>query len=358
MKILFVQFIIIASSLVLFYSCNTAASNSSASFERVEHNNDPTEVQTIILTRQAFAKELSSTGRLSAIRKTEVRFKISGTVEELNIKNGSVVKKGTVLARLDKFDYQQELDQASSQVNATALEMEDLILGYVGLKSKDSISSKLREAFSSKSGYTQALLNYESAKFRLESTLLKSPFEGKVANLNIDRHDLARANETLCLIIDDSEFEVDFSILESEIPDVNLGDSVSVMPFGSARVYRGKVTEINPFVSENGLVKVKARLVNTGKLWEGMNVKIVIAKSISALYVVPKEAVVLRQNQQVLFKYVSGKASWIYVETLMENSRYYSITLAANKSGTLSIGDTIIVNGSLNLAHNSEVRLR
>ena len=68
---------------------------------------------------------------------------------------------------------------------------------------------------------------------------------------------------------------------------------------------------------------IKAELANPGMLMEGMNVEVVIQKEMPDKLIVPKPAVVMRQNQEVLFKYVKGKAFWTYVKTLHENSSFY-----------------------------------
>ena len=89
-----------------------------------------------------------------------------------------------------------------------------------------------------------------------------------------------------------------------------------------------------------------------------MNVNVHIQKEIPNQFVVPKEAVVLRQNQEVLFKVVNGKAYWTYVKTINENKIHYSVIPNPEKSSaTLSIGDSIIIGGNLNLAHDSELEI-
>lgn len=67
---------------------------------------------------------------------------------------------------------------------------------------------------------------------------------------------------------------------------------------------------------------------------------------------------VLRQNQEVLFKYVNGSAFWTYVQTGLENSTSYSVTAHPDKGGVLQEGDTVIISNNLNLAHESEVKLK
>ena len=107
-------------------------------------------------------------------------------------------------------------------------------------------------------------------------------------------------------------------------------------------------------VGENGLVQVKAiahpqQAKILEKLFDGMNVKIIIENQIPNQLIIPKQAVVLRSNKQVVFTYESGLAKWNYVKTAYENSTAYAI-----KEG-LKENDTIIVQGNLNLAHDARV---
>lgn len=83
---------------------------------------------------------------------------------------------------------------------------------------------------------------------------------------------------------------------------------------------------------------------------EGMNVEILVKKEVPASMVVPKSAVVFRQNQEVIFKYVDGKAFWTYVKTEFENSTSYTVIAEPTKGGSLNPGDAVIVSGNLNLA--------
>lgn len=90
-----------------------------------------------------------------------------------------------------------------------------------------------------------------------------------------------------------------------------------------------------------------------------MNVKVFIQKDIPDQFVVPKAAVVLRDNQEVLFTVKKGKAYWTYIQTTLENSKEYAVIPHPDKSSaSLKVGDTIIVSNNLNLAHDSEIAIK
>jgi hypothetical protein len=126
---------------------------------------------------------------------------------------------------------------------------------------------------------------------------------------------------------------------------------VGIIPFiNDSTLLEGRITQINPQVDESGMVKVKARFRNNGKLIDGMNVKVVIRKPFPDRLVVPKEALVIRQGRDVIFVRQDSLAIWKYVTVEAENS-----TSVAVKEG-LDAGDLVIVRGNVNLAHETIVR--
>ena len=73
--------------------------------------------------------------------------------------------------------------------------------------------------------------------------------------------------------------------------------------------------------------------------------------------VVPKSAVVIRDNLEVLFRYSKGKSIWTYVHVQMANSESYVVTANTARGAELNIGDTIIIKGNLNLGSDVEVEI-
>jgi len=92
-------------------------------------------------------------------------------------------------------------------------------------------------------------------------------------------------------------------------------------------------------------------------LTDGMNVRVAVRQKIAGQLVVPKSAVVIRDNLEVLFRYKEGRAQWTYVHTSLANSREYVVEANRDRSAELDPGDLIIVSGNLNLADGSEVTL-
>ena len=352
---IYFQHVLFFLIITVLFSCK----NKNQEESPVVHDALPEEknrVETIILQQQNFTREIISNGKLAAIQKAELYFEIQGIIKMINVKNGQPVPKGLVLATLQDDDLQYDLKDARVTFEETEIEkMDDLLsMGYKNASEKDILPEHIRIA-NIRSGYSQAKLALEEADRALKEATLTAPFAGKVAGVKQKSFEKADQSEPFCTLINDSRFTIDFPLLETEVGQVKTGQKVTVTPVAGAIETTGTIAEIDPQIDENGLAWIKAEVVNPGGYIEGMNVKVSIKKATPNQLVVPKQAVVLRQNREVLFRYTNGIAYWTYVNVLDENEKQYAVKAA--EDATLNAGDTVIISNNLNLAHESKVEL-
>lgn len=311
---------------------------------------ETTEVRAMRLEYTRFQDELIANGTVVA-PKADVRFKTSEYIVAIYVKNGDRVAKGQPLAMIDPFTLQHDLAQAKDNLAHASLDLRDAIItqGYMhGDTSK--VPAEIRQIAKLRSNYTQRLNQYELAEYNCRNATLRAPFDGVVANLFTGVYNYSSAAEPFCTVIANAR-DVDFKILESEWPFVHIGDRVRVAPYAlDDQVTEGRIVEINPAVDKNGMVRVKACL-DGSRLYDGMNVKIRIRRSLDNRLVIPKEALVLRTGKKVVFTLKNGRAQWVYVQTGLENSSEYVVTEG------LAPGDSVIYEGNINLANDAPVRL-
>jgi RND family efflux transporter MFP subunit len=305
-----------------------------------------------LLEQGTFYKEVLGNGKLRALKKAELRFRISELVERVYVRNGDRVAKGALLAETDRFTYQKRLEQARYQVMRMELEMKDFLLsqGYAG-KDSAQVPSQAWQVGLVRSGLRDARHSLLLAQHDYESTELRAPFPGVIADVNVKDHNTPSG--AFCTLIDDSVFEAEFSVLESELAALRMSQPVQITPFAQgSESFSGTISAINPVVGENGLVKVLARVPNrNGLLFEGMNVRVAIRYPVPNQLIIPKEAMVLRGTRTVVFTLEKGRAQWKDVRVGEENRSQYSVLEG------LQPGDTVIVSGNLNLGHDTEVEL-
>ena len=316
------------------------------------------EVTAIVLNKKIFNHELVSNGKMTARSKADLRFETSEVIAHIYVKNGDRVSKGQKLADLDKFRLDNKLAQTEDALLKAGLELKDVLIGQ-GYNADDfsKVPADVLKLAKVKCGYDQTKAQYELIKREVEHATLIAPFDGIIANLFSKPHNLVNTSEPFCTLIDTKAMEADFSVLESELALIKTGDKVAITPYSGGSEFEGSVCEINPLVDANGMVKIKATVNAQGKLFSGMNVRVSVRRSLGEQLVIPKTAVVLRSGKQVVFTLVNGKAAWNYVHTGLENASEYVVSdkSEANVSEGLQEGDSVIISGNLNLAHETDV---
>ena len=266
------------------------------------------------------------------------------------------VAKGALIASLDKRERLREVEKAEKELERAKVELVDKLIGLGYDATMNGVPEDIMKRAEVTSGYFTAKYQLQSAKKALDECNLYAPFSGRIANLEARQY---QRNDKICTLIDDSQFEVEFKILEAELMSVRKGQKIKVSPFISdSLTFEGVVTEINPLVDDKGLIKVMARLDNKDNaLIDGMNVRIIIEEQVSNMFVVPKDAVVERDGYHVVFLYKEGRAVWTYVDVLHSNINTFAITGCQRKETTIHEGDIVITSGNLNLADDTEVKL-
>lgn len=311
------------------------------------------EVSVETIKTQVFNHELVSNGKVMAKGVADLRFQSNEVVAHIWVKNGDRVKKGQKIAELDKFRLTNKYEQAKDALERAELDLQDVLIGQgYGLIQVSDVPAEVMQLAKVKSGYDQSKAQYELAEYELRNAALIAPFDGVVANLFAKPHNLPSTTDVFCTIIDSQGMEVDFSVLENELPLIKSGDKVVITPYaGTSSVYAGSISEINPLVDDKGMVRVRARVNGNSKLFTGMNVRVSVQRAVGEQLVIPKSAVVLRSGKQVVFTLKDGKAFWNYVQTGLENAGYYTIIEG------LQEGEEVIVSGNINLAHEAPVTI-
>lgn len=305
-----------------------------------------------VIENKSFQKQIISNGKIEASKKSEVRFKTSERITSIKIKNGQKVSKSQLLANLDSEVLLNQINKAKLDLDKAESKLQEEKINY-GLDEQNEslIDPDILRNLHIKSGYQEAKNALNNAQLLYNQTFLKAPISGLIANLETKVGNYITTNDVFCTIINISSFEIVFLIQENELKFIEKQQKINISPFAyKDETYEGIITEINPMINENGLVKIKAKVISPDAfLFDGMNAKIYINKPIKNVVVIPKEALVLRSNKEVVFTVVDGLAKWNYVEVLDENSTSYAL-----KNG-INIGDIVIVSGNMNLSHDAKV---
>ncbi len=311
------------------------------------------QVSTQLISDQNFNKQIIANGKTEALKKGELRFKTGNRIARINVRNGQRVRQGEVLAYLDNDLLKNAVDKAQIALEKAESQLEEEKINFgVSNKEEADINAKVLTNIKFKSGVQEASNILENNQLLYKQTILRAPFSGVIANLDTRIGNYITSGDIFCTLISEDDMEVSFRVLEGEFNAISLDQEVIIQPFTDTSItYTGKISEINPFIDKNGLMAIKALITSKKiQLFDGMNVKVLINYPIQNVRVIPKQALVLRSNREVVFTVDKGLSKWNYVTVAAENSTHYAI-----KEG-VKLGDTIIVSGNLNLSHDVSVR--
>jgi HlyD family secretion protein len=335
-------------------------------------------------------------GRLRARRETEIQFELTGTLERLPVAEGERVRAGELIALLDQREYRAALDEARSRhlralselaVNLEARQMAapndtaladyrarvealrgDLRSGRVDHEQYQARTLELemealrrgafrRDVLEARTGFAETKAAEERAQLNLERTEIRAPFDGTITGLTQVAGERAYAGRTLCRLVDTRDLEAEVHVLESDLGNLQVGYPALLTITAVGETLPVRVGVVSPEVdSESRTCRALFRFVNENpRVRPGMFVRAEIATEVlDDRLLVPREAVLVREERPLVFKVADDRAIWVYVETGARNDTYIEVTGVA-PGQTLEPGDQVIVSDHLTLAHEATV---
>jgi HlyD family secretion protein len=207
---------------------------------------DPSKLQKV--EKGDLAKSVVATGKVTPITKVEVKSKASGIVKKLLVDAGDKVKKGQLLAQLDKEEIEAQVEQSRAAMQAAEASLTSSEADYERAKvdaegpdvpllkrAYDRAIGMAKEGVVSTSALEDAQKNYELALnkqnvSKAQATVLKAKIAQSQGQLAQDRANLKQLDEQLSYT--DIESPLDGVVLSR---DVEMGDAVSsILVLGSS----------------------------------------------------------------------------------------------------------------------------
>jgi RND family efflux transporter MFP subunit len=176
---------------------------------------------------------------------------IAGPVIDVPIKDNQTLRIGDVLFTVDRARYQLALAQAEAslaQAKSTADQRQDEFERRQKLTtasiSDEALSQARNAALGAQAAYDQAVAAIGVAKLNLARTEVRSPVNGYVTNLLLDRGDYATVGHPMVAIVDSDSYYVAGYFEETKLRHINLGDPVSIRLMGFEAALEGHVQSV------------------------------------------------------------------------------------------------------------------
>jgi RND family efflux transporter MFP subunit len=351
----------------------------------------PLAVQTVPVVTTYPAQQyvvLNATGYVVAQRKAAIASKATGRLEWLGVAEGSRVKAGEVIARIDNRDVLAQarsaeasvlaakaaLDQASAEErDAQAAQQRNLDLlakGFVSQATVDTGKWRVDRAVagiaSAKAAIAVAQANAQNAQVAVDFTQIRAPFDGVILSKSANVGDLVTpfssatdSKGAVVTMADMSTLEVEADVSEASLGKIKVGQpcEITLDALPDTR-FRGRISRMVPTVDRakaTVMTKVKFDAIDPAILPE-MSAKVsFLSQEVSAsdqqpLTAINPDAIAVRNGRSVVFVVRDGIAVEVPVTPGVRIGDVIAVT------GAVKTGDKAVAKPPPELANGAPVK--
>jgi HlyD family secretion protein len=209
------------------------------------------------VNREKIVQKINASGTLAPVIQVKKSAKVSARIINITVKEGDMVKAGDLLVELDSKRYEAQYDQAFSSLQSSKANYKKIKnelrraeeLYKNNLSSEAELESIRASAEVAESQVAQAEAYLTQAKDDLDQTRILATMDGKVTRLNKEIGEMAVGStfqeDVILEISDMSKMEVIVNIDETDIVDVEIGDTAEIeIDAIPDTLFKGIVSEI------------------------------------------------------------------------------------------------------------------
>lgn len=289
---------------------------------------------------------INSIATLLPDEEVDLSFETSGKIVGINFTEGTRVKKGNLLAKINDKPLQAQLQKLVAQRKL----VEEKEFRQRSLLDKDAISQESYDQIVTELQTIDADINL--IKARIFETELHAPFDGIIGLRYISEGGYVNPSTKIARLVKVSPIKIHFSIPERYADEVNIGFPVSFAV--DEKIYQATVYAVDPKVDlDTRTIVIRALYPNRKEeLKPGRFAQVsLLLSQIDNAIAIPTEALIPEMEGEMVYAYRNGKASSIKVSTGLRTESLIQIV------DGLKFGDTLITTGILQLRESLPVVL-
>jgi membrane fusion protein (multidrug efflux system) len=325
----------------------------------------PVAVETV--RKGAVRDVVSATGNIAPERMVTLFSNVPGALTSLKAREGDRVRKGQVVAVVDKEKAGFQAQQAKAGLEMARANLKNIEANHRRLEKlhkEGAVAQKMWDDI--ETGYQAAKSQVEQlegmvglADSQLKDAVIVATIDGIVAKKHIDAGEVVTSAQMMkaapiATIVDMDRVKVLVGVTEKQTAKLRIGLEVEVrLDAYPDRVFSGKVTNVAPIVNPmNRTTEVEVMLDNKdGIIKPGMfaRVAIIVATHKNAV-LLPQDAVIESESGRNVFVVEGGRAVRRNVTTGFLDGTFYEVV-----SG-LSGGESLVVVGQQRLKDGVQVK--
>lgn len=294
------------------------------------------------------SNKLTANGSILAQDEVQLQPEVSGRVTYLNIKEGAVVPKGTLLLKINDADLQAQVFKLKTQLKIAQANLTRLaeLLKIKGVSQAEYDAAE--NAVNNINADIQ-LLNVQIAK-----TELRAPFSGKLGLRNISLGAYVSPSTVVVSLQNTSLLKLDVFIPEKYAGIVSTGDIMQCKVAGIEQPFTARIIAIEPNIDEmTRNLKVRAVVLNANpKLLPGAYVKVQLKlKETPNAIMIPSSAVIPDDKVTKIVITDSSKAKFVTIDIGVRTESEVQVL------NGIKAGDTVLTTGLLQVKPGTPVKI-
>ena len=274
-------------------------------------------IRTHVVKEYTVENTVTATGTIEPVETVEVGTQVSGKVEKIYVDFNDVVKKGELLAELDKLTLNQNVSRAKASLTSAESQLNYAKLTYNRTKQLyESNAATLASYQEAQNSYTQAQMSQKNAQAAYDQALVDlsyaeiySPIDGVVLDRAVEVGQTVAASfstPTLFTLAKDlTKMQVEAAVDEADIGQIKIGQRVSfTVDAYTYETFEGAVNQIRLKATTTSNVVKYTVIISAPnpelKLFPGMTANVTIVTEEATGLGVPAEAFNFTPNEQVL----------------------------------------------------------
>ena len=287
-------------------------------------------------------------GILLPDEEVNLTFETSGKITEIHFNEGSFVKEGQLLAKVNDAPLQAELKKLQTQLPLA----EDRVYRQKTLLEKDAISQETYQAVNTDLEKLKA--DIELVQSRIDQTELRAPFSGVIGLRQVSVGAYASPSVEISKLTKISPLKLEFSMNENQVSIIKPGTNINFTVANDLSSYSAEVYAVESQLDPRTLtLKARARYANTdGKLKPGLSGNIeALLNEIPNAIVIPSISSITEMGRDIAYVYRNGIAQEVEIIKGQRTSSHVQILAG------LSAGDTLLTTGVMQLRNGMSVNI-
>lgn len=306
----------------------------------------PVKVGVAVATKKQSGTKLEVSGTLLAAEEVELKSEAQGRVVSIFFEEGSEVKKGALLMKVNDADLQAQLKKAQSNKKLKEeIEKRNKQLLTKGAISQEQYDLSLTEL-------QAAGADIDLLKENIRQTELYAPFNGLIGLRYVSEGSYVSTASRIASLQDIRQIKVEFSVPEKYAGRLSKGNTLSFTIDGQSRVYKASIYAIEPKVDQatrNVLMRAVCEN-NERKILPGSFARVQLEMPASAQsLIIPTQAIVPVLKGQKVYK-IQGDS---VVEQMVKTGTRSDADIEILEG--LSEGDSVAVSGVMYLKQGSKI---